>query len=77
MTYLAVACKEDNADEIQLKCDIVAEKLAKIDALKNNASISEFKCPSCGRKSDNAGSYCPSCGASMTVDVDVDVEAEN
>lgn len=73
LTYLAVKQEEDNSDEIQLKCDILCEKLAKIEALKNNGTISEFKCPACGRKSDTAGSYCPSCGASMTVDADVEI----
>ncbi len=77
LTYLAVMHNEENADEIQLKCDIIAEKSAKIEALKNNATVSEYKCPSCGRKSDSAGDYCPSCGSSMTVDVDVEVETES
>ncbi len=76
LTYFAVKHNEDNADEIQLKCDIIEEKLARIEALKNRTGEVTAKCPTCGRKSDADGKYCPTCGADMTVDVEIDIDAE-
>ncbi len=35
LTYLAIEKEEDHTQDIRLKCDIVAAKLAKIEVLKN------------------------------------------
>lgn len=76
LAYQTFKTDDDNSDEIKMKCEIISAKLAKIEVLKNNPSSVGFKCPSCGRKTDGADNYCPSCGASMTVDVDVDIDVD-
>lgn len=73
LTYLAVEEKEEHTEEIQMKCDIIKSKLAKIEALQNEPAGPRYTCPNCGRNTDAESSNCPSCGADMTVDVDADV----
>lgn len=77
LTYLAVEEGEDHTDSIKMKCDIVKAKLAKIEALRLHSDDVAFKCPVCGKPSDNCTNYCPSCGADMTVNVECDVDTEN
>ena len=74
LTYLSVEKEEDHTDSIRMKCEIVSAKLARIEALKNNGGKGDFKCPVCGKPSDSTMSFCPSCGADMTVDVEGEVE---
>ena len=74
LTYLSVEKDEDHTDSIKMKCEIISAKLARIEVLKNNSEDSGFKCPVCGKPSDSTMSFCPSCGADMTVDVEGEVE---
>ena len=74
LTYLSIEEDEDHTDSIKMKCDIIKSKLARIDSLRTNTEFSGFKCPVCGKPSDNSVDYCPSCGANMTVDVECDVK---
>ncbi len=74
LAYLSVEKDEDHTDSIKMKCEIISAKLARIEALKNNGGKGDFKCPICGKPSDSTMSFCPSCGADMTVDVEGEVE---
>lgn len=74
LTYLSVEENENYTDSIQMKCDIIKSKLAKIESIETNTEFVGFRCPVCGKPSDNGADYCPSCGADMTVDVECDVE---
>lgn len=73
LTYMSVEEGEDHSDSVKMKCEIIKSKLARIDVLNNNSDRSDFKCPFCGKPSDNTMSFCPSCGADMTVDVECEV----
>ncbi len=76
LTYLSVEKDEDHTDSIKMKCEIISAKLARIEALKNNSGNGGFKCPFCGKPSDSTMSFCPSCGADMTVDVECEVDED-
>ena len=77
LTYGSVECGEDNAGEIQMKCDIIKAKLAKIEILKSDEVKSEYRCPVCGKPNDINDRYCSSCGVNMSVDADVDIQPED
>ena len=62
LTYQTISEEADLAEEVKLKCNIITAKLAKINALKNNAEEAVLKCPICGRPADAEDRYCPSCG---------------
>lgn len=74
LTYLAVEENEDHAETIKDMCDIAAAKLAKLEVLRSGKTDEGFVCPSCGRKTDGADTYCPSCGADMAEEAQTDVE---
>ena len=74
LTYQTISEEADLADEVKMKCDIITAKLAKINALKNNAEEAVLKCPICGRPADAGDRYCPSCGGNMSVEAETDGE---
>lgn len=69
LVYLAIEGEEDHTEEIQTKCAIISEKLAKIDKLKNGEADT-CECQTCGTKMDADDEYCASCGDAVEEAVD-------
>lgn len=70
--------KESSAltDDMQIKCEIIEAKLAKIDAMrkKEKQIKSVVTCPSCGRECGDSDEKCPYCGADIAVRVDAETD---
>lgn len=69
-------------ENIQVKCDIVESKLAKIKALKaKEESIRNggngVACPICGKPCADDEDFCHYCGASLVEEFDAQVEYED
>ena len=62
-------------EDMQIKCEIIEAKKAKIDALlaKEKQVRQEMTCPVCGRECGGHTNYCPHCGADLAVEVEVEV----
>lgn len=74
LTYQSMTGGEDYMEEVQMKCDIVQAKLAKIDALNARETSVDPCCPTCGKTAKSGEKYCSGCGASLAVDVSCDVD---
>ncbi|MBE5040407.1 zinc ribbon domain-containing protein [Ructibacterium gallinarum] len=62
-------------EDIQIKCEIIEAKKARIAALKTkeNQMKKGITCPVCGRECGEEQNYCPHCGADLAVEAEVEV----
>ena len=63
------------SEDVQMKCEIIEAKAAKIEALKRKEKDlkKQITCPVCKRECTENVDVCPYCGADLAVSVDAEV----
>ena len=79
LTYEELKGNSALSDDMQIKCEIIDAKRAKIAALKKKEQQvrREITCPNCGRECGDADESCPYCGAKIAVEVDVEIPEDD
>lgn len=67
MVYAVHSGSTANQDELQIKLELIDEKLDKIAAIREKLSQvkSTVTCPNCGRECGPDDTFCSSCGAQL------------
>lgn len=75
LVYAQMRENDGLPEAIQMKCEIIEAKVAKIEALKRKEKDlkQHMTCPECGKECAESDDVCPYCGASLAVSVDAEV----